>query len=93
MLLFLTWFSPARVDRRQCSADCNQKIDADSGALTIKQTRFEVASRLLRDIDEKIIDIAYELGYEDPAYFSRAFGQLAGVGPSEYRGQYCPNPR
>jgi AraC-like DNA-binding protein len=56
----------------------------------IKQTRFEVASRLLRNTDEKIIDIAYELGYEDPAHFTRAFGQLTGVSPSEYRRQRCP---
>ena len=55
----------------------------------IKQTRFEVASRLLRDTDEKIIDIAYEIGYEDPAHFTRAFGQLTATSPSEYRRQHC----
>lgn len=54
----------------------------------IQQTRFEVASRLLRETDEKIINIAYEVGYEDPAHFTRAFGQMTGISPSEYRGQH-----
>jgi AraC-like DNA-binding protein len=56
----------------------------------IQKTRFEIASKLLRHTDEKIIDIAFELGYEDPAHFTRAFGQLTGVSPSAYRRQHCP---
>lgn len=55
----------------------------------IQQIRFEIASRRLRDNDERIIEIAYELGYEDPAHFTRAFGKMAGVSPSEYRRQHC----
>ncbi len=53
----------------------------------LKQARFEVASTMLRNTDRKIIDIAYELGYTDPAHFTRAFGRLAGMSPCEYRGQ------
>ncbi len=56
----------------------------------IQQTRFAIASKLLRHTDEKIIDIAFRLGYEDPAHFTRAFGQLTGTSPSEYRRQHCP---
>ncbi|MFK7848405.1 MAG: helix-turn-helix domain-containing protein [Rhodothermales bacterium] len=55
----------------------------------IQHARFDVASRLLQNTDEKIIDIAYELGYEDPAHFTRAFGQLSGVSPSQYRRHHC----
>ena len=54
----------------------------------VKQARFELASTMLRNTDRKIIDIAYELGYTDPAHFTRAFGRLAGLSPNEYRGQH-----
>jgi AraC-like DNA-binding protein len=54
----------------------------------IQQTRFEIAGEQLRHTDEKIIDIAFGLGYEDPAHFTRAFRQLAGISPREYRRQY-----
>ena len=53
----------------------------------VKQARFELASTMLRNTDRKIIDIAYEMGYTDPAHFTRAFGRLAGMSPSEYRVQ------
>jgi AraC-like DNA-binding protein len=55
----------------------------------IQQTRFAIASKLLRDTDERIVDIALDLGYQDPANFARAFRQLTGVSPSEYRRQHC----
>jgi AraC-like DNA-binding protein len=53
----------------------------------VRQARFELASTMLRNTDRKIIGIAYELGYTDPAHFTRAFGRLAGMSPSEYRVQ------
>lgn len=52
-----------------------------------KQACFDLASTLLQNTDRKIIDIAYELGYADPAHFIRAFGRLAGMSPCEYRDQ------
>ena len=49
------------------------------------QARFELAAQMLRDADTKIIDIAYELGYEDPSNFSRAFRHLVGTSPRQFR--------
>jgi AraC family transcriptional activator of pobA len=43
------------------------------------------ARRLLAYTQAQIADIAHELGFEDPAYFSRFFGKLAGQSPSAYR--------
>lgn len=51
----------------------------------VQQARYEEASRMLIDGDSKIIDIAYDLGYEDPSNFSRAFRRVAGVSPCEFR--------
>jgi signal transduction histidine kinase/DNA-binding LacI/PurR family transcriptional regulator/AraC-like DNA-binding protein len=45
------------------------------------------ARRLLRETQESITWIAAQVGYEDPAYFSRVFQKLAGCSPREYRAQ------
>jgi AraC-like DNA-binding protein len=55
----------------------------------IQHTRFDVASGLLQNTDEKIINIAYKLGYGDPAHFTRAFEKLSGVSPGQYRRHHC----
>ncbi|QRG07705.1 helix-turn-helix domain-containing protein [Xanthobacter dioxanivorans] len=47
--------------------------------------RYENASRLLRDSDCKIIDVAFSSGYTDPAHFSRAFRRISGVTPRQFR--------
>ena len=43
------------------------------------------ACRLLVETDKPICDIAPELNFADPFYFSRKFTALIGVPPSEYR--------
>ncbi len=52
--------------------------------------RFENASRLLRDTDYKIIEVAFSSGYADPAHFTRAFRRIAGVTPRQFREQSRP---
>ena len=51
----------------------------------LAQIRFEMASRLLKDKNTQIQEIAYKLGYNDASHFARAFRRIAGVSPSEYR--------
>lgn len=53
----------------------------------LDSVRFERSSKLLRDTDSKIIDIAFASGYSDPAHFSRAFRRIAGVTPRQFRDQ------
>jgi len=43
------------------------------------------AMRLLRFTDLSVGEIAYELGFADPFYFSRAFKRNAGHAPMAYR--------
>lgn len=46
------------------------------------------AKRLLYHSSCTVKEIAYELGYEDPTYFSRLFKKTVGKTPGEFREQY-----
>jgi len=53
----------------------------------ICELRFDAAARLLRETDASALEVALEVGYDDPSHFSRAFKRSAGVCPREYRRQ------
>ena len=43
------------------------------------------AKRLLLFTASSVNEICYQLGFKDPAYFSRFFTRNAGITPGEYR--------
>ena len=47
--------------------------------------RMHQACQFLKSTDRPINEIAADLGYHDPLYFSRAFKSILGVAPSRYR--------
>ena len=47
--------------------------------------RIERAKELLKDLHNKIYDISYAVGYENPSYFGLQFKKIVGVSPKEYR--------
>jgi len=47
--------------------------------------RMEAACRLLDSTQQSVKQVAAELGYEDPLYFSRVFRRVVGVAPKDYR--------
>lgn len=51
----------------------------------LTEVRIEEAKRLLRETELKVSRIASEVGYNSPYYFSRAFKQVAGCSPRQYR--------
>ncbi|MEZ5744813.1 MAG: helix-turn-helix domain-containing protein, partial [Sphingomonadaceae bacterium] len=52
----------------------------------IQQRRLELAAeRLAAGSSERITEIAYEIGFNDSAYFTRCFRQQYGKSPSEWR--------
>lgn len=51
----------------------------------LERIRFETATRLLKETNAPIYEIADKLGYSDPSPFARAFRRTAGITPSEYR--------
>ena len=49
------------------------------------------AKNILLKLNKSISEIAYELGFEYPQYFSRLFKKKEGLSPSEYREKYKMN--
>lgn len=64
-----------------------RRLEKDgAGYRTILQhIRHQQAVDLLTDTDVSITEIAFSLGYEDPAHFSRAFRRTTEMPPTRYR--------
>lgn len=43
------------------------------------------AKEILKHTDKRIYEVAMEVGFKDPYYFSNRFKQVTGNSPSEYR--------
>ncbi|MCC3160670.1 substrate-binding domain-containing protein [Hymenobacter sp. 15J16-1T3B] len=54
----------------------------------IQGRRLVKAAELLLDESRSITDVAYELGYSTPSYFSSSFRARYNLSPSEYRSQH-----
>ena len=60
----------------------------DTGKSTLEHIQLrlvEAAKEKLFDTNKSISEIAYELGFEYPQYFSRLFKKRVGMTPNEYR--------
>jgi AraC-like DNA-binding protein len=65
-----------------------RKLKALSGkstALFIRGIRLSASKKLLKTSTFNISEIAYQCGFNDPAWFSRAFKEEYEVSPTEYR--------
>ncbi|WP_053404480.1 AraC family transcriptional regulator [Persicobacter sp. CCB-QB2] len=51
----------------------------------------EEAKNILLDPGKTVAEVAYELGFEYPPYFSRLFKKKEGMSPTEYRQKYSMN--
>jgi len=51
----------------------------------LERHRMQVASRLLRMTEFTVTEVAADVGYEDPFYFSNRFRRYSGKSPSQYR--------
>jgi len=51
----------------------------------VQSRRMEAARHLLENSDLPVSAVADELGYSDPAHFSRAFNRATGISPKAYR--------
>jgi len=68
----------------------NRKLKALTGktpSLFIRSIRLQKGMELLQSTQLTISEIAYEAGFSDPNYFSRAFSEEFGLSPSGVRGK------
>ena len=55
----------------------------------IRVIRLQRAGQLLRQSGKTVSEIAYEVGFNNPRYFSKYFKELYGMMPSEYKHAKC----
>jgi two-component system response regulator YesN len=51
----------------------------------LRKVRVDAAKKLLETTDSKIYQIGGQVGYPNPKHFNRAFREVTGVSPAEYR--------
>ena len=68
----------------QLSRKLNALVDQPAGQL-IRSMRLQRAADLLRQNAGSVAEICYKVGFNDQAYFSRAFKKQFGCSPSEYK--------
>ncbi|QSB49427.1 helix-turn-helix domain-containing protein [Parageobacillus toebii] len=51
----------------------------------VTEKKMQKAKELLENTDLPVINIALELNYQEPNYFSKVFKKVVGITPSEYR--------
>lgn len=66
--------------------DLIKKETGKSAQEYVQAKIMDVAKCLLADIGRTVSEVAYEVGYQYPQYFSRAFKRFVGCTPGEYRG-------
>ncbi|MFV2050262.1 AraC family transcriptional regulator [Metabacillus litoralis] len=64
---------------------CMQKIVGETPNMYLNKYRMNQAKKLLATTDDKIANIAKEVGIEDSTYFSKLFKRMEGTSPIEYR--------
>ena len=65
----------------------HRKMKALTNASTtrfIRVVRVQEAQKLLKNSDLNITQVAFEVGFKDPSYFSKVFTQESGVSPSDF---------
>ena len=65
-----------------------RKVKAATGKSVnqyIREFRLEKAAKLIKKTDATIAEISYQVGFNSPSYFNKAFSKYYGVAPGEYK--------
>jgi AraC family transcriptional activator of pobA len=73
-----------RISPQRLNQACKARSGKTSSELLHERTIIE-AKRYLLYMEMTVAEIGYDLGFEDPAYFSRFFSQRVGQPPGAYR--------
>ena len=68
----------------QLNRKLNALVDQPAGQL-IRSLRLQRAADLLKQNAGSVAEICYKVGFNDQAYFSRAFKKQFGYSPSDYK--------
>jgi two-component system, sensor histidine kinase ChiS len=68
----------------QLNRKLNALVDQPAGTF-IRSLRLQRSAELINQTDKSIAEICYEVGFNDQAYFSRAFKKQFGKSPSSFR--------
>lgn len=60
-------------------------ITDKSTAIFIRQVRLEKAREFLKNSEKTVAEVAFETGFNDPNWFSKAFKEAYGMSPTKYR--------
>ena len=66
----------------------HRKITALTGESTgkfVRSVRLSKAIELLKNSDLTVSEVAYEIGFSEPGYFTKVFTKDFGMSPTEYR--------
>lgn len=75
------------ISERHLGRLCHAATGQPAAAL-IEATLMREACRLLVYTRATIASVGYDLGFDDPSYFSRAFRRVTGVTPGAYRAEF-----
>ena len=71
-----------------CRMQLHRKLKAETGLSAthfIRRYRLKAAEELLTTTERTISEIAYDVGFSSPSYFTRSFVRQYGLTPTEYR--------
>jgi len=66
-----------------------KKITGMSFMDFLLKVRVEKAKELLKNTEDKVIDIAFKVGFQDPKHFTKSFKKVTGISPTQYRRRFC----
>ncbi len=77
-------------EMRMSRSQLYKKVKALTNSSTtqiIRAIRLDKAKQLLQNTDRSIYEVAYDVGFKDPAYFSRIFSEEFGMSPRNFRNE------
>lgn len=75
---------------RTVLADRFVQLMGESPLAYLARWRLQLAARRLLTTDRKVLQVAYDVGYESEAAFNRAFRRVFGMPPARYRRERKP---
>jgi AraC-like DNA-binding protein len=60
-------------------------VTDESPSNFIRSFRMEKARHFLKNTEQNVSEVAYQVGYKDLAHFSKSFSESFGIVPSEFR--------